>query len=60
MYELISTEDVRGFDYVMVCDDDVLLAKGFISSQSSSSMKFPPITGCGRAVRSAVIASDEI
>ena len=28
--ELISTEDVRGFDYVMVCDDDVLLAKDFV------------------------------
>jgi hypothetical protein len=28
--EVISTEDVRGFDYVMVCDDDVLLAKDFV------------------------------
>jgi hypothetical protein len=28
--ELISTEDVRGFDYVLVCDDDVLLAKDFV------------------------------
>jgi hypothetical protein len=28
--ELISTEDVRCFDYVMVCDDDVLLAKDFV------------------------------
>jgi hypothetical protein len=28
--ELISREDVRGFDYVMVCDDDVLLANDFV------------------------------
>jgi hypothetical protein len=28
--DLISTEDVRGFDYVMVCDDDVLLARDFV------------------------------
>jgi hypothetical protein len=28
--ELISAEDVRGFDYVVVCDDDVLLAKDFV------------------------------
>jgi hypothetical protein len=28
--ELISREDVRNFDYVMVCDDDALLAKDFV------------------------------
>jgi hypothetical protein len=28
--DLISTEDVRSFDYVLVCDDDVLLARDFV------------------------------